>query len=303
MLEDKTITDSQEVSPKDISVRRRKILKVLGYIGVGVLSYLIFLLLLFPYHLAGDILLKRVKESVKAPLKVGKITTKLIPPKAVMEDVSIFYSESDQVPFLNVQKLSLHPKILPALLKKANLRFEAKLYGGTLSGTYRGDMKGGTLAAKFDGLKLEEYSPLSNLTKISFMGEASGKLDLTLDAKKPEQNTGSFELNIKGAHAGEIDLKITKVDLDFNKCHIAAVFNGNKITIQKGDLRGPKIGLNFKGEITLMPNLKQSRLNLHITLVPSPEFEQKIPFNFFKKISKGQYTAQLTGTPNQPLLK
>lgn len=280
--------------------KKSQIQKTLGYVGVFLAGYFIFLILTFPYDLLIEGAMKNYKDQVPAwlqPVEFESVSPDL-PLGAKVKGLSMGKGQTG-APLIEAESLTINAGLFKAITGKLALKWKASLAGGKLQGSFNGTSSSGKLITNFAGLKIEEFPLLTNFLKMDISGKLTGKVDLDWSKKLPE-NKGSITLKIDEGAAKQVNLKVITTDFQFTSIEGEAELENGVLTINRLVLEGTPSGFELTGTIRLnTQDFGSSSLDLNLIFTPTPEFESSAPFGLLKKEGERRYKAHLGGTFKQ----
>ena len=283
------------------STARRR-LQIAGFVGIFLLSYAVFLIITFPYDLLAMGILKRTQSSLPFEIAAAKITPRL-PLGVKMTDVELgpFGAGQDVIP---LDSLNINAALGKALRKRIDADAEARLGGGKVKLTYKGSDVAGDATIRITSLDFKSIKGLGNLMSWKISGKIGGKGDMRLDMLKLAENSGKLQLFSKNLRISNIMPKLIKEDFSFSNAEADIVLQrGGTLKINTISLQGKPCGFDLSGTIKLYPNnLIQSRLEIDLVLIPTPEFIESNPIiSMLQKNDEGNYIGQIRGTLQSPV--
>jgi type II secretion system protein N len=107
-----------------------------------------------------------------------------------------------------VEDLTASLRVLPLLVGRRSVAFDAALYDGRVEGT--ADLSGAArrVVLDVDGVDLALALPLRKATGVDLVGKLTGNADLTLPAASDQRPTGRVDLRVKeaGVAGGQVPL-------------------------------------------------------------------------------------------------
>lgn len=280
----------------------------LEYTLYVVLVGLVLLYLLFPAQEVEDLVDNSVSRvNPELGFKAVKISPWL-PPGLRINGGRIFLGNAAGPTVFAVDTIYIRPQFLKLLSGKYNVKLTGKAYKGDIKGSLRlGDEDGNTFESEwfFEALDISAFDLLAKELQHKLTGMFSGNVVFARDSAGEAGN-------------GRADLKLTDGKLlfenpvfgidsvDLQNIVLELELQNHKVTIIKGELKGPELNAALAGSIQLQPDVKKSQLNLKGTLEPLPEFYRKHPEirellkSMKKRVKRGQYFFAITGTLSQP---
>src|SRR5512142_324407 len=116
-----------------------------------------------------------------------------------MDGVALTDASGLKIP---VERLNASLQLLPLLIGRRVLDYQASLYDGTIAGSAGLSGERRRVKVSIDGLELARALPLRKAASMDLAGKVSGAADLTLPGGAPERASGTLELSIAGAGLG-----------------------------------------------------------------------------------------------------
>ncbi len=313
--------------------------KILIYLGISVLSLVVFFVAIFytlPYdnirHFAEKEIEKTIKQShgveigdisisplLNITAKNFRMTPRSNEPQPPVTDaegtvIDGFYCAPSvvDIPFI-IDKIYATPALFSTLKKKPAGNFELQIKDGTINGELKSKDKIMEITANGQNLSLNDITLLSNLAKMQIYGTLGfdlrtildGSNIATLSATLTSQNTVTCpkRINIKMS-GGEVpyDLPFTV----FGNIKADVEIKNNRLVINSLTSDGPDIKLNVTGDIALKsPKEPNMRFNLVIDVAPDAKWveahsEVKMIYQKCEKLEGGAIHLTLKGTPKRP---
>lgn len=217
-----------------------------------------------------------------------------------------------------VDELRTSFRILPLLLGRRGVDFDARLYGGRIRGVAEETRSTRHLVASVAGVNLAQAAAIKKLTGLDLSGTLAGALDVTLDSREPARSRGVVDLRLeRGALlGGQIQLPafggaLTLPRADLGSVVVQASVKDGKASFDRLEARGPDLELTSEGlAVTLQPRLAYSSLFGKARLRLSDGFWQKSGTTALRGVTEaalaqargrdGAYWFQLYGTLSSP---
>jgi type II secretion system protein N len=165
-----------------------------------------------------------------------------------------------------IDELSASLRVLPLLVGRRSIDFDARLYEGEVSGT--ADLSGAErrLALDVAGVDLTRALPLRKATGVDFLGKVHGTADLLVPASANERPAGRIDLSVReaGVAGGQLPVPgmvsgIPIPRLGLGEVTAALRLDGGKATFERLDAKGGDA--EFTGQdvyVALQPRLGAS---------------------------------------------
>jgi type II secretion system protein N len=217
-----------------------------------------------------------------------------------------------------VEEVRASLRILPLLLGRRGLDFDALLYGGRVRGMVEETRSTRRLAATVAGLNLAQAGAVQKLTGLDLAGTLGGALDVTLDSREPARSTGNLDFRLeKGAlRGGQLHLAafggaLTLPRADLGPVVARATVKDGKVSFEALETKGSDLELASEGlTVTLQPRLAYSQVFGKARLKLSDAFWQKSGTGTLRGVTEaalaqargqdGSYWFQLYGTLTSP---
>ncbi len=208
---------------------------------------------------------------------------------------------------VTIDKAFINPKIIPSIKGKPEGKFELTIQEGTIEGEIRSQDNAMEITADGENISLNEFTLLSNITKMQIFGG----LGFNLRAVVEKKSVAEMHLTMK-ITASALCPKRIKLDMGgmpfielpftvFGDIDAELDLQKDKITIEKLTSTGPDIQLNVTGDVTLKSNKNASpRLNIVADIHPSEEWvtnnNMKVIYQLCEKHDDGSIHLRLNGT-------
>jgi type II secretion system protein N len=182
---------------------QRIILQVLGYLLFGLVVYVAFVYVMFPYDLLRQRLVDRFSQGT-VQVDVARLRP-TFPLGVALQQVRVMAKRPNMLELeevVTLQTLRAWPQWLSLLSETKNVRFAAALYDGNLAGEFHYAKVNGEppwqSEAKFEGLDVARYPLLQQLQgndRLAVQGRLSGDATAKLSARgELEQGEIAFQL-------------------------------------------------------------------------------------------------------------
>ncbi|HWE24664.1 MAG TPA: type II secretion system protein GspN [Myxococcales bacterium] len=241
--------------------------------ALAVVSFLLFLLLTFPYEMIGR-RMQAEAQRAGADLNIGSIGGHgLFGVRA--RDVRLRPAPSgpEPAPEFRFDRVDVSPDLFAMLLRRTSFGFRLEGYGGTARGhaALSSDPRlPGLQALRLTSTDLDlKALPLKELTGVDAMGRASLQVDVS-SLQPAETAGGSISLNgrqiaVTGGNASGFVLPRAALgDLD-----VAVTIDRGVAKLDRAQVRGGDLDVEADGTVRLRALLSLSQADLHLRLRPS----------------------------------
>jgi type II secretion system protein N len=219
---------------------------------------------------------------------------------------------------LSVDRITASMRLLPLLVGRRSVAFDASLWDGRVRGT--ADLSGNRgVVARVESLDLAAATPLRRATGLELLGKLDGTVDVTVPADPAAKPSGRIELNVKdaGVNGGQVAvpslggaITVPKVALGDVSARLALA--DGKGTFERLEAKGGEAALATDGlYFVWQPRLQNAPLFGKARLRVEPAFWAKPASSAFKGVADlalgtprdGAYELQVFGTLGQPQLR
>lgn len=309
---------------------RRKILLIVGLVILFVIAFIGAIFWMFPTdsirHLAEETIEKQLKQKqsveiedlVVSPLLNMTMRGFRMTPRASDESSPVFATEGGTfggyycAPYVPeqsfvVDEVFVSPEILSLFSKNYAADFALKMQEGVIDGKVKTVEKKVQITAAGEGISLNEFALLSNLTRTQLYGAMSFDLRAVMDANKlaelfvkmKSDNTvmcpKRFNLNVPSLPYIEFPFTI------FGNISADIEVANDKIVINQLTSDGPDIVMKVTGDIVLKSSKNpDARLNIVADIKPSQAWvednDMKVIYQMCEKLDDGGIRLVLRGT-------
>jgi type II secretion system protein N len=229
-----------------------------------------------------------------------------------MDGVALTDSSGLKIP---VERLDASLQLLPLLVGRRVLDYEASLYDGTIEGSAALSGQQRRMRVNVDGVNLARALPLRNAAGMDLAGKVAGRIDLTLPGGSLERSSGTFELSIEKAGLGGGQLpalmNLTLPPIALGTVSAAAKVDQGRVAVEKLEAKGGDAELTGEGiAVVLQPRMQyapiagQARVRFQPTLWQKPGAAPLRPVVEAGLMSSrgpdGSYIFQLSGSLGHP---
>jgi type II secretion system protein N len=217
-----------------------------------------------------------------------------------------------------VEELRASLRILPLLLGRRGLDFDAQLYDGRARGLVEEGRTARHLAVRMSGLELGKATAIRKASGLDLSGTLGGELDVTLDARDPVRSSGAVDLKVERAAllGGQLQLAAFGGALSLPRADLGAVaihgaVKDGRLTLDRLEAKSADLEASGEGlAVTLQPRLANSTLFGKARLKLADGFWQKSGTAALRGVAEmslapargrdGAYWFQVYGTAAQP---
>ncbi len=290
-----------------------------GYIGLGLVAYVMFLYWTFPF----DQLKGRLEGAIEKALgtdydvRITHIAPSFVT-GVVMKGVSVSLLRSGtSQTVMDIDKARLRVGLFSLIFGNPEAGFSLQFKKSSIDGTVGRRDNSVQINADLDPLLLPNVPWFANVLGLQLDGRISGTLSLTMavDGNKPSE--GSVDLKFQGGElkagskiplgqAGSMDVtnpirfatgKDSKLAIKWSK----GLVDFTQWKWSEGDIQ-----LDLKGQAFTAVTVANTRLNINGTITLSPQFEKDFPIIAMiskQKQADGSYAVSITGNLNHPSIK
>ncbi len=288
-----------------VQTKGKKVLHGICFILLGILLFLLFLYLGFPFETLKRRIIWELEAKTPFQYEIQDLHPHLLSGLAFKNVVISVAVDSKKLRVLTIERcrITLYP--IPLVWGKVSLRLWGEVLGGILEGDFFRRGKQGELTLSAKDVNLQHVHILREITDVEVGGVLEGKGRVAVKEGNISEQSGSVEFVVNeaivsklplpgiaplrvGRIQGSVDLKLGRVII-------------KRLTFSGGDLDGQMVGnilLNFP--------VSESRVNLRITIKPSAKFESRYRLFLSLLGQEGRtgdpYTFSLRGTVRDPRL-
>ena len=288
---------------------KNRIFKSSGYVLFGVLLFLLFVYIKFPYEKLKDTISNSFEHRFSYTLTINGIRP-LFPLGLTLKEIDIYTDPKEKKgAILNARTLGLKLEVLPLFLGHRNLFYEIYTYNGTIKGVAKNlESKKGkktSIIADIRNIDLSRYPLLNRDTPLSLSGKLSGKVNILERENTTPGFNGEITLFIDNGKIEGINIKRVRLkDVSFKGIDCDFELTQKEFLLKKMAFHGEDIDINITGRIVLAEQIRESNLDLMLHFKPKQGFKRKYRFLFtlFRSIrgKGGFYSIPLKGTVQQP---
>jgi type II secretion system protein N len=288
-----------------IQVKGKKTLHAVGFILLGILLFILFLYIGFPYETLKGRIIGELEARTPFLYEIEEIHPYPLVGLRFENVVAYASVGSKRVRVLGAERLRVTLSLLPLLWRKVSLRLRGRVLGGTLEGdiSKREDRRELTLRGR--DMSLQQIGILNDVAGVEITGTLRGKTVLTLGEGDISKQSGRAEFLIAKAILSKLPLpglaplRIGRIEGEVELRRGSVLVK--RLAFSEGDFEGQVLG-----NIVLSSHFPDSRLNLSITVKPGAEFDPRhrvlLSLLGRKGKSEGSHAFSMRGTLRRPRL-
>jgi type II secretion system protein N len=203
-------------------------------------------------------------------------------------------AEPPKATVLAIDEAHARVRILPLLIGRVKIDFEATAFGGTVEGTVPVGASSGPVEVEAENIDLGLIEPLVGLIGLPIKGLAKGKLELTASEGKFNKANGVLDLTLTGVSIGDGKTKfkgqIAPPEAKLGDVSVTAEATSGVLKITQLTATGPDIELVGDGKVTVREPWNDSSSDMYIRFKFSDSYRDK-----------NDDTRSLLGTPGSTM--
>lgn len=291
-------------------------LKIISYVVVAFVSFIVFLYFTFPFDVLKDRILADVEKGLKDKYEITVVS---VSPRLIagvtLKNVKVSKrDDAGLVPVWEADKVGLKISLLSLAFGNLKVKFDIKSGGGEITGRVEKEKNVIRVLMKLDDFDVDKITYLSSQYGLHLKSKINADIDLNFDPAQIIRSVGTFkmELNsieilaskVKAGAMGEVDLPAMTIGAGGSQ--IAAELNKGAIKISSFKLEKGDLNLDIDGDIYLASTLDNFRLNLKGNFAFSDKIVQALPFLFIiekQKSKEGTFPVTISGRLVKPQIK
>lgn len=221
-----------------------------------------------PTRAAPSGALGKVTSAARANKKKAQEEGAEDPDSASADDAPEKDAEKKPVPkdiVVLITEAHARARILPLLIGKVRVDFEANVFNGAIRGTI--PFGGGDLLVEVENLDLGQIAPLKDVVSVPLRGTANGKLELAAEDGKWSKASGAFNLTVTDMIIGDGKSKFRKLGVTMTPAtvgtfEILAKADAGTFKFEKFGATGQEVELAGEGSLKLKDPWDSSVLDL-----------------------------------------
>ena len=297
------------------SFNREQLQRAVFFVSFGVLCFLFFTYLTFPYQKVANVLIAKLEARTPYEIQITDVDPYLFPGIS-LEGVTV-YSRSGagsppdeakrkrRIPLLEVDRLRLRLKLFSLLRGGIGIAFCSRFASGEFRGSYFRSSGRFAFRSKWRDIQLSGFNFLKE-HGIGLLGSLSGGADVEGNPTDIRTGKGSISFQVDGGGLQNTTLMkvITLPDMGFDRFGGKFVLKEGKLHFDQVEMKGNDLQAEFTGEVNLRKPVRNSILSLNLRFKPSSEVDDQIGYLFttamMRKDRQGFYTRRVSGTLGSP---
>lgn len=262
---------------------RRTSIKILGYILYGLVAFVVFVYIMFPYDLLRQRVIERASQN-NVELHIASLSP-TFPPGLAMRNVQVAIRKSNTAPeIIRLQTLRAWPQWLSLFSQAKSLGFTGQLYNGQIAGDVRYTHRDGIPywegLANFKNLDVSRHALLLEMQQskqFTVEGRLSGTASTRLTtAGQLEQ--GDIEIKMRPAilTPGEASHFLVRKPLPCDDLNGAAVLTRREWQIEELVCQGDDIMIDLRGTFRPRSPWLSSVPNLRVAMKSEAAFQPEL---------------------------
>ncbi|MDO8461739.1 MAG: type II secretion system protein GspN [Deltaproteobacteria bacterium] len=289
-------------------------LRLFIYAGLGLFSFTLFLMMLFPYDSIRGRLVREVENSLGSGYQVSIGKLRPYPLLGLsLRDVAI---KQNSLTLVKINKALLSFKLLPFLWGSFQVNFDFTLDKSEVEGFLAISKSNTHIDWELNDFNFKDLGYLASRYGLNLTSRIDGKGSLELFPQDPLKTTGRVVFAFKEMKLLESEMKIGEGEsaipfsLPLLQMAGGSDKSGLEILIDKGsmefktiELKGPDLFLSLAGKVYMSQNWDDSRFSLTGNFGVSPAAGSKLPLLALVDKEKGidgKFPLVLTGRLNKP---
>lgn len=262
---------------------RRTIFKVSGYVLYGLVAFISFVYIMFPYDLVRQRVIERVSQG-NVDLKIASVSP-TFPPGLTMSNVQVALRQSNASPeVLRLQTLRAWPRWLSLFSPAKTLGFTGEMYNGQISGDVSYTKRDGETywesLANFENLDVSRHALLQDMQqhkKLTVEGRLSGTAKTRVTpGGQLEQGDLQFKMKPAILTPGEASRLLVRKQLPCDDLNGAAVLTRREWQIEELTCRGDDIMIDLRGTFRPGTTWLSSVPNLRVAMKSEIAFQSEL---------------------------
>jgi type II secretion system protein N len=281
----------------------------IGYSLFALLAAACALYILFPsMEIVGYV--DQVVKGVQPNLSFTAAGLKPWPPLRFRLKELRVTEEQTAAPLFSASTLVIGPRVRSLLHGKLIYGLEGTAYKGSFAGSFRlppDNTRLQEVHLVLHDVDLERYVFLSELAGRKLGGILTGSVALQSDDQLLS-GTGQATISVTAGRVELLQSFFGLQDIPFKDLTIEAQLAGGRMAVNFV-LKGPELQGNMSGTVTLLPDLRRSRLNFRGEVEPLSQLIQNYPqavetLKLLKnKMKNGRFSFAILGTMQNPIFR
>ncbi|ETX04299.1 MAG: hypothetical protein ETSY2_29575 [Candidatus Entotheonella gemina] len=262
---------------------RRTIFRILGYVLYGLIAFVAFVYIMFPYDLLRQRVIERASQG-NVTLNIASVKP-TFPPGLAMRQVQVAIRQPTASPeVLRLQTLRAWPQWLSLFSPAKSLGFTGQLYNGHISGDVRYTRRGGKTywesLANFENLEVSRHALLQDMeqtNRLTVEGRLSGMAKTRLTtAGQLEQGNIEFKMKPAILTPGEASRLGLSKPLPCDDLNGAATLARREWQIEELTCRGDDVMIDLRGTFRPRSPWLASVPNLRVAMKSETAFQAEL---------------------------
>jgi type II secretion system protein N len=220
-----------------------------------------------------------------------------------------------------IEELTASVRLLPLLVGRRSLAFDARIYDGTVSGHADLSGDGQRIVAEIDGVDLGAALPLRKASGVDLLGKLEGSADLTFPAAAGQRPSGRVDLQLAdaGVAGGQLPIPgmtggLTLPRMAFGAVTAAVKLGDGRATFEKLEAKGGDAEIQTEGlYFVVQPRMEFAPISGKAKVKVKDAFWSKSGTQGFKTLADvalaqargpdGAWTFTVTGSVGHPRMQ
>lgn len=258
---------------------RHIILQVIGYVFYGLVVFIVFLYVMFPYELLRQRLNVWLSQDA-IQFDIARLSSTFPPGLHARQIRAQMKRQQIPGPVLQLDTLDAWPEWLALLSGRLQMRFAGTLYSGRIAGEIRYPLASATGwegQARLEALDVTQYPPLQQNDALTVRGKLSGEGTVTLSqAGTLQQSKVTLRLQPAVLTPGEaLQLPLTR-EVACDTLQGNATRDPQQWQIEALTCQGNDVFIDVRGTVRPQNPLSNSVLNLRVQVRSEEAFKQEV---------------------------
>ena len=246
-------------------------------VSYGVLAFLAFLIILFPKEKAAHHVLQKLSEQLNYSFSFKNLLISF-PGQLELKDLTVTSktTDSEPIPFFQIDKIQVRPKFSQLFFKKICLLFRFHLYRGILHGRINLDLfhPGHILDVQCvaSKIQLSDLKQIQESFNIHFTGKLSGEAKVKLTQNNFLHGTGEYAFTISDGEAQIMSFP----SFPFQQIDGDGSLAQGKMKIRLMRIQSDELQAQVHGDLRLNQDVMKSYLNARAQLNLSRKLRERL---------------------------
>jgi type II secretion system protein N len=263
-----------------VNKRRRLIVQTLAYMLYGLVAFVVFFYIMFPYDLLRQRIVAQFRRE-DLQLAIARLRPDF-PPGVELQQIRLLTSPAASAKALaHIDHLQAQPNFFAFATKMLDVQLAARLYSGQLTGNVRTEMANGEspweLQAHFNDLQVEQHPFVQKDNTAFVRGRLEGDIIATLDRAGLLQQ-GVVNLRMQPlVFVGNEGLQLPlQREVTCESLQSQLQFKAGQLQLVSFNCRGDDLAIQARGTIQWQQPLRASTMELHVQMRSEAAFKQEI---------------------------